>query len=623
MKLAVHDSNTVFMQYLRLATLEELESALVELGNCSNLSMRERDRRAKLLTTKLNPGRELVTFIANSLRQKAPALLNAFRTALPMEYRTLAATGTLELRESVPISVPEPNLARDFGARDSARAVILVGTEPEHSNNKSLLDASNISGLPVPDIERAIELSPSGFCGIVVGPSAWLGMDAEQQTAALERICSLSSFVFVRIATKTLVENANDVNLIASRVSGGGIDGERFCQAAEAELTLADVKAIENCANLISSRDDTALFPLGLTESESVLLRLIANSRAAHSRLLKPLKKLGLRPIWGGQSKAKLFLLRAESSRPIVVKFDDAICLRSEVERHRNWLSDWEPHETRPVLYKHLDAAAVCYTLQSDLSGTEPAPTLLEALEEFKAALWNRDCLNLLQRRQDLETTLLAAARRLAELNVRPAPNGSTSNFWLHWQAEHLSKQGIELCSKTSDGRPIDLLKIALEAEQRVAGLAAAALVHGDIHGRNILLIDRRPTFIDYTASGPGNPFIDLVRLDAAVRLSMMRALVDEETMTELYTRVYVEGDSLEDILKKFPFVASCDGCRLSLYTTVESRKQALVVGQRYKAGRDSYLATVAVVSVYLFTTLCPGSLVERACLRSVASEFL
>src|SRR5262249_5390380 len=143
----------------------------------------------------------------------------------------------------------------------------------------------------------------------------------------------------------------------------------------------------------------------------------------------------------------------------------------------------------------------------------------------------------------------------------------------------------------------------------------ARGVIHGDIHGRNILLLDRIPAFIDFALSGPGHPLEDLVRLDAVVRSAAMRLLVDERTMGEIIQAIYIDGTTAEAILEDHPLLAASPLAGLAVRTAVKVREAALKVAEAHSLGLPDLLAMMCVVAGHVLVAHNPCSGVERVLL--------
>lgn len=601
-----------------------LVEAVSVIAGTGTLPARERDRRIRLLVTSLIAGiTDLAGFLVG-VRNRAPQALNAVRAALPPDLRPLALTaeGAIPFRAVSHEATAEAMLP-DGGAVELSGAlfgVALVGTEGEHSNNVALLRASGLKPLRVATIPQLQELGPSGLCGFVVAPSAWSSLDEDGQRAAIRTVSELSTFLFARVALDGLVAAvAASVTSIAAATRCGPLDGERFCHGHSCELSPADVQTLLAAAELLTAAEAAGFYPLSVDEGDVRLLRLVAADR---HRPCNPVavSRLGTRELSGGRSGARLYLLQPYSGAPFVVKLHTVDALSDELRRHRQWIASWEPNLTAPSLHLHLGRAAISYRLQAaaDMS-SQPAPTLEDAIERLRASEWDttKDSGPMAS---DLEAAVSRAADRLGELNrTAVAPRAETAKMWLHWPLQDLGNQGIipRLCNR--DGQAVDVLALTERAVTQLQPRAGCAVVHGDIHGRNILLIDRLPAFIDYAASGPGHPLEDLVRLDATVRAAGLRALLDERDLCRLFASIYIVGETADTVLGRYPAVAASVAARLAVRCAAKIRASALDVAAAHGGGNADYLAMVTVVSGYVLAHRSPTSLVERALLAALA----
>lgn len=602
-----------------------LSAAVTAIAGAARLPIRERDRRIRLLVGRLSPGIvDLAGFLVG-LRTIAPSALNAVRAALPPEFRPMAlvahvaTTTPAAARETAAgLGSPSDGAVPAFGAMFG---VALVGTEVEHSNNMALLRDSDLKPLRVATIAQLQELGTSGLCGFVVAPSVWSGLEEEGQRAAVRAAAELSTFLFARVALDGLSPAvAASAMSIVAETRCGLLDGERFCHGRACDLSPADVQTLLAAAALLTAAEGAGFYPLGVDERDVRLLRLIAADRRRPSDPVA-VSRLGTRELTGGRSGARLYMLQPLSGGPFVVKLYTIEALSDELRRHHQWIEAWEPNLTNPSLHLHLGRAAISYRLQAaaDVS-SEPAPTLDDAIERLRAEEWDtRKDPALLA--ADLEAAVSRAAGRLMELNrTATTPPIDPAEPWLHWPLRDLGASGILLQLRDGDGQPIDLLAITQAAVARLLPLAGRAVVHGDIHGRNILLIDRLPAFIDYASSGPGHPLEDLARLDAAVRSAAFRALLDERELAGLFGSIYINGESADVVLSRYPTVTASAACRLAIRCASRIRACALEVAAAHGAGVADYLAMVTVVSGYVLAHRSPASLVERSLLAALAA---
>jgi hypothetical protein len=165
--------------------------------------------------------------------------------------------------------------------------------------------------------------------------------------------------------------------------------------------------------------------------------------------------------------------------------------------------------------------------------------------------------------------------------------------------------------------------KLVESALGRLEPHLARAVVHGDIHGRNILLLDRLPVFIDFAWSGPGHPLVDLVRLDAVVRSTAMRMLSNKQSMQEVVQAIYIDGASADAVLADHPAIAASPLTSLAVHTAAKIRQSALSVGQAYSLGLPDFLAMTCVVAAHVLAVRNSGSAIERLLLSVVGPQFL
>ncbi len=264
------------------------------------------------------------------------------------------------------------------------------------------------------------------------------------------------------------------------------------------------------------------------------------------------------------------------------------------------------------------------YRLQSapDTSGV-PAPTLEDRLERLRLWEWAEPIARSRTEASDLFQGIGRAIDRLADLNRRHNNGGSAYEFWLHWPIRDLAERGIDITILDHDWQPFTLWNLVQAAVSRLQPDFARGLVHGDIHGRNILLLDRLPAFIDYALSGPGHPLVDLARLDAVVRFAAMRMVLDKRSMHDLFRAIYIDGTDAEELLIGHPAVAASPLAGLAARTSAKARAAALTVAQAHGLGLPEYLAMTCVVSANVLVMRGPGSGIERLVLSVVGSAFL
>lgn len=598
------------------------------------IARREFDRRFRLIVSAIvQDDSTALQAVANHLRTKSPEALNAIRTLLPAELRHFAVQPV----PGTPLSAAPPadeatakvhielvSNGTESQPSSKFRAVALIGTPEEHVRNESLLKNANLDPLRLPSLEHLWNVAPTGLCGFVVGASAWGQVSVADQRRSIRRICEYSTFLFIRVSVDGLAPAVAQTFLQdAVNARCGPLDGQKFCHGLDCDLTLADIGILQSTARLLESAGTADFFPLGLTESDASLLRLIAANRR-HTGNPLTIRRLGTRELAGGRSGARVFLLNDGSAQPFVAKVGEAEQLTSELRRYQQWIQDWEPSVTTPTFHSHLGGAAISYRLQSAPDGNGiPAPTLEECLERLRSSEWVKSIESSTQEARDLFQAVGRAIDRLVILNSQKHTGAALDEFWLHWPIRDLASRGIDFSILDRNWQPIMLSDLVARAMSQLQPNHGSGVVHGDIHGRNILLLDRIPAFIDFAWSGPGHPLVDLVRLDAVVRSMAMRMLLDKRSMHDIIQAIYVNGTGAETILAQNPAIAASPVAALALRTAAKVREAALVVARAHSLGLADFFAMTCIVSAYVLVTRSPGDGIERLNLSVVGAAFL
>lgn len=613
-----------------------IKSLVVRLRDQAGIPRREFDRRIRLILDAIaegDPG--ILPSIAGALQASSPEALNAIRTLLPAALRYVAVPP----RANEQLPPPSPITARTAMSQDRAPreemdrrlndseflAVALVGTFDEHVRNDGLLRQHKLDPYRIQSLDELWEMASTGLCGFVIGGSVWRQIPPSEHPRVIRLVCEYSTFLFSRTCLNGLSEeSAQSFTRWAKGARCGTLDGQRFCHGQDCELSLADISELKDAAKLLDAAGKVEFFPLGLSESEAALLRLIAEERRRHHQPVM-FRRLGTRELAGGRSGSRVFLLNDGSSQPFVAKVGDTEILASEVRRFQEWIRDWEPNVTDPALHSHSGSAAVTFRLQAapDIEGI-PAPSLEQRLEELRLAEWTQSLENCVRKADDLYLAVERAIDRLVQLNSRSSNRQSPDEeFWLHWPVRDLATRGIDFTLIDKHWRNIDLWELIQKAHSCVRPNLSRGVVHGDIHGRNILLLDRLPAFIDFAWSGPGHPLVDLIRLDATVRASSMRMLLNKQSMRDLFHSVYVVGADVQSVLRNHPALSVSPLARLAIRTAARVRTAADSVSRSHGLDSLEFYAMHCIVSAYLLVNQAPGSGVERLLLSVLGAKLL
>ncbi len=613
------------------ANPSHLSSLVTDLGDRLGITRREFDRRFRLIvSTIIDHQPAALRAIASQLAESSPEALNAVRTLLPPEMRHLAiqarpqsshptvttTAATRVLAANVSTTLESPNQPPDT----KYRAVVLIGTTEEHVRNEGMLRNANLDPLRLPALDQLWNVAPTGLCGFVVGASAWGRIPHDEQRRAIRRICEYSTFTFVRVSVDGLAPVfAQTFADDAEAARCGSLDGRKFCYGQDCDLTHADIQALLNMARQLEKADNADFFPLGLSEPDASLLRLMATER---SQVDDPLTitRLETGELAGGRSAARVFSLSDGRAQPFVAKIDEAEQLVEELRRYQRWIQDWEPSVTSPTFHAHQGSAAISYRLQAAPDGNgQPAPSLEKCLEDLRSAEWTSPLEETKTRAFDLFQATSRVIDRLAELNSRPSVESQADEFWLHWPISNLAERGINAEIVTRDWETFQLSTVVDRAMAILEPNLTKGVIHGDIHGRNVLLLDRLPAFIDFRWSGPGHPLVDLVRLDAAVRAIAMRMLLPSQEMFQVIEAIYVDGQAADHVLIDHSALAKSPLTSLAVRIAAKTRQAALQVAEAHSFGAPDFFAMTCVVSAHVLSVHTPSSDIERILLGVLA----
>ena len=271
------------------------------------ISKREFDRRLRLIVATVAQGDvSALRTLAAHLRTTSPDALNSIRTLLPAEQRHFARSTTSRRRITVrtyrraqdgDLLPPAGTIPDSAAAREPSkyRAVALIGTEAEHVRNEALLNGDQLVPLHLRCLDDLWTLAPTGLCGFVVGGSVWRQIAEADQRATVRRICEYSTFLFARVCIDGLGPAVEQTFLKdAADARCGPLDGSRFCHGRNSDLTRADIEMLLSTAAVLEAAGTADFFPLGLTEADASLLRLIAGDRRHPDNPLT-IRRLGTR----------------------------------------------------------------------------------------------------------------------------------------------------------------------------------------------------------------------------------------------------------------------------------------------------------------------------------------
>jgi len=513
-----------------------------------------------------------------------------------------------EKRQPIPFLSPADDSIR---AEDAVVADVLLSSfstvallsGPLQDANKRLLSGGGFGPLVWTSLENLEEdlARNADVCACIIDGSVLQTLDLDAQKRLFSLLGTYSTFLWIRVEERYLKMSHAEIRgcLRTARCMRDEIPAALLSIQADGTLREREVDDIAIARRALQARDEAQFIPGELTANQAQVLMAAAKLHAGELQLEGPveLKSLETRFLPGGKSNARIAVIRLnQGGYPIVAKVDKKEALLDEMRRFRTFIGPWD-NELRPKLHFHSEAAVLLFGLiRDDRDPSRPAEMLDTRLEE----LWNAELFASRTEKDQMEAVnalaegVEVAARKLGELNClkphdsRFPPLGNPEVGVL----EKLTKAGIDW------GLPATSRVALSKAKTRFNALESTAIVHGDVHLKNILLrADHTPYLIDYAGSGPGHPCVDLVRLELALFLGPLRQIESEETCADYQTSLTFDGASSSDLEKRFANLYRCHVNVVCLRGGVAARDEALAVLMAHGGDVADYQAAKFLVA--------------------------
>jgi hypothetical protein len=602
-----------------------ISGALHALDGAHHLSSTEKRWRLTMLCRGqvLTPSQ--VSSIVTASPGLSPGMRLAFVGLLPealrqSAYRANIAAEVGPARELVPIeqSVETDTVTRSASAFGQALEVVVLGTTDQDAT-VNLLRESNFSPLVIrtpADLDQLLQ-GDLDICGFIVDGSFWAKLDAPGQRAVVGTIAKYSSFPWLRIDTTNLHLNEPEV---ANLVRAATADHQQVV-VNRLQLQPGNQLKRSQMAWLDASRDSLtpdSTYGIAPGEIDVDELRLLQCAlRAALSPRISSVSQIQISPVRasflsGGRTSAKVAkILFGSTLQPVVAKVDSKELVLQEAARFNCFIRPWDEN-LDPKVFVHGKNGVIVFGLVADRVHPDGAAPMLEKRLE---QLWSQDLWRSFaaqesaeQLRDTMSVGLGSAVEKLGRLNRR---HDTSSQFPNYASPDLTGVKHLEAKGRSWGFNELFLSARDL-AEAQFKLLASHAVVHGDIHVRNVLLRDDREAFfIDYASAGPGHPCTDLIRLDLSTFFSGFRPLADERQLAELQCDLSVHGFEKDALARKYPDLLSFPSNALYSDCAIRCRKEALDVLAQHHGALADYLA-----SKYLFawTSLQIASLPAALC---------
>jgi hypothetical protein len=619
-ELASSSTATFYSALSHLTNPEAIEAArfleLVARSLDANhtLSDLSKSQRMSALLGHLKVAADDVEQVVLSEPKLSAGLRNALANHLPAIRRRLLVAGRQEdsssireLEAAVDSCHNSAEGSCDDATHENALAcstVIALSQQQIQDANRKLLADRNLGMLVWDSVEKLKQdlLENSDVCGFLLDSSVLSGLSLDEQREVFRVVACYSTFVWIRVDQRGLKLDFDEIEEIISHARGAS---ERVSARALSIQPNGAVAASELCHILrareaLRAHTTVALVPGELDEKQAQLLIAASQEYAREIQLSGAVKITSLTTtfIRGGQSGASIAVVRIGADEyPVVAKIADKSRILDEIHRFRMFIQSWDD-QLRPKVYLHGNSGVVLFALLRITAGSrEPAPTLYDALKD----LWDSEIFadepseELQHQELYLTNAVQGLASSLGSLNaMSPPPHnfatmthpGDDSYF------QRLESRGITwgLASSHREARG--------RAAFQYSTLHGKGRVHGDLHLRNVLVRGSQDVhLIDYAASGPGHPAVDLVRLELALYLGFARPLIPEEECVRFQQLLSIERLSKDDLMSEFPALHACRINRVSIAGCVAARDQAIVVVDRHGGAIDDYIAVKYLVA--------------------------
>jgi hypothetical protein len=598
------------------------------ITQASGLGPQEKARRVDLLFR----SQRFITAEPDQFFERAqqwpPIIKNAVSAALSPDQRQRMYSQQRTAAVSDPSLPNQSTISRQTSVvskktEDEFRAVLLLGAADAHEGNHSFLTSKNFSPIRVADPAALAPLLTSPICGIVVDGSWWTKTPDSEHESQIRQLLSFSSFVFLKIDTNSLsLPLVAKLPLLCRTVRFRDPSFTELGLSVSSRLGDIDTAPLNEAASYLGALHQIRFHPAEITENEALVLLAAIRKNQAGRSIFAPVQVECVRTsiVHGGRSFAKVVILRPDDgSAPLIAKIDDLERLKSEMERFKSFVETWQP-QLRPELHVHEKVALIFFCL-IDSTGDQqtPAPTFCDRLDAL-AFNEHRTGVPSEPDFHSLKQAISTAVDRLVILNQRSCASGNISNScWIGTEPlDALKTRGVEF-SLTVNGSPIDLPAMIAQARERVAKLDGKAIVHGDVHSRNILVRhDREPLFIDFASSGPGHPAFDLARFESALLFTYFRMVSDEARVSEFLHVLFTSAVALDDLKRTYPDLLASQSSQLAIHTSIQCRLGALRVLRQFGGDEMDYYAMKILIACQALTLPACQQGIVRASLSAL-----
>jgi hypothetical protein len=536
--------------------------------------------------------------VAANISTASSGVRNAAAAILPPEHLPLLFGKSKAV--TVFSSEPSDEVLQTLRVRPKIEApfssVAILATDDQTGNRRMLesrlFGVGKFSGL---DVFRQAITSDDDFVAVILdGSFLRLLPSAIEQAKLVKELAEFSNFVWIRLHRDGLLLNETEVDNIcrSARCQRGATTIEQLSIQSDPLLNESELSHILVARQFLAAAVDARFLPGELQPGETNIL-MAAVGRYARDQVFGEefkLTSLTTRFMPEGRTPARIAMVTInESGIPIIAKVHDKVFVLDELRRFNKFIRPSDSR-LRPEVSFHGNTGVILFGLIEDISDPlTPAPTFDACLR----SAWIYEIYKYGKAPQDLLGPIESAVSKLERLNREKAV---TSDFISLAAPINPALRNAEN-SGHKFHEDISLQSIRKTAEEIFEKMRVRAIVHGDMHLRNILV--RGPGeahLIDYAQSGPGHPAIDLVRLECALFTTVFRAFGQENLLIELQNNLNTPEKNFESLPDSFHDILHWKINHVAIRGAFMCRDAALRVLQLHGGGLVDYLAVKCLV---------------------------
>jgi hypothetical protein len=529
---------------------------------------------------------------------------------------------------SPPLSTTSPQ-ATALPDTDVCSTVLILSAAAQQDANITLLRDAGFSPFVYDTVDKltADLASNTDICGCIIDRSCrsfLLPLTKDEQEQLLTLLSFYSTFIWLRVddaGLKIRVEDAYTI-IRQTRLQTLAVAAQHVSMQSSGTIRGTELGSLHRASQILREYTHAAFLPGELNEHERRLLVAAAREHGEQLRFdrLLNVEIVETKFVHGGQSQARVAIVRVNAGgRAVVAKIDTKDAIRKELERFRIFIQPVDDQLQPFVCFNGYAAVMFFAFIQSEEDDSVAAETLQDRLHRFwcdeifdEPTVTEYDNLC-----RALTNTAIALARVNRQHSAQTHEALGNPDIALSY-VEKLENNGVAF------GLPIELRSARLKAAARFQHLATKAVIHGDFHLGNVLLRgDRSAHLIDFAASGPGHPAVDLVRLEMALFTGCYLPVDTEEKYVALQHALSIDGLDFKTLVERFDLANGPGLNRLCLHGCTEARRLALEVLGGFGGGIEDYLAVKSLVAWQTLLMENRQTSLSRAVIRAIGERFL